>query len=196
MIRARLRSTSLAPDISVQAFKQTVNLGRSVVCHERKRSRHKAYRYAQYVRARSFARGYQEGLAQAQHECLAALQALRNCYEDALSAAKNDAHALATALAERIIDSSLIERPEVLMAWIQEGLQVLKRARTLHLSYQPRYTAMMERIAPHLPQGITTTADGSLGEADFVISSESGGIEFSWRGILHDKPTPHSVGAM
>jgi flagellar biosynthesis/type III secretory pathway protein FliH len=195
MLKARLVPTQLAPDITVQTFKQTIKLGRSVLCEERKKSRHKACRYAKHIRARGFSKGYQEGLAAAQEECAAALRALRSCYEDALSAAKHDAHALATALAERIIDSTLLERPEVLLAWIQESLQMLKRSRTLHLSFQPRYSGVMQQVMPHLPEGITAQADSSLTEADFIMNGESGGVEFSWRNILQDNQISFSQGA-
>jgi flagellar biosynthesis/type III secretory pathway protein FliH len=192
MLRARLNPTQLAPDISVQTFKQTVSLGRAVLSEERKKSRQKACRYAKHIRSRGYSKGYHDGLAAAQEECAAALRALRSCYEDALTAAKHDAHALATALAERIIDSTLLERPEVLLAWIQESLQMLKRSRALHLSFQLRYAGVMQQVMPHLPEGITAQADASLTEADFIMSGESGGVEFSWRNILHD-PQPSSA---
>jgi flagellar biosynthesis/type III secretory pathway protein FliH len=188
MIRARLVPTQLSPDIPVQTFRHTVSLGRQVICEERKRSRAKACRYAKHVRARGFEKGYQEGLAAAQAECAAALQALRNCYEEAINAAKSDTQALATNLAERIIDTTLMARPEVLLAWIQESLQILKRARSLHLAFQPRYQGIMEQVSEHLPDGVTIQADPSLTEADFILSSESGGVEFSWRDILRERP--------
>jgi flagellar biosynthesis/type III secretory pathway protein FliH len=189
MIRARLIPNQLSPDIPVQAFKHTITLGRQVICEERKRSRAKAYRYAKHIRARSFAKGYNEGLAAAQAECTAALQALRNCYEQAINAAKSDTHALATNLAERIIDSTLLMRPEALLAWIHESLQILKRARSLHLLFQPRYGDIMQQVSKHLPDGITIEADPSLTDVDFILSSENGGVEFSWRDILHERPS-------
>jgi flagellar biosynthesis/type III secretory pathway protein FliH len=195
MRKARLVPTQLAPEITVQTFKQTLTMGRSVLCDERKKSRQKASRYAKYIRARGFTTGYQAGLAAAQEECAAALRALRSCYEDALTAAKNDAHALATALAERIIDSTLLERPEVLLAWIQESVQMLKRSRNLHLSFQPRYAGVMQQVMPHLPEGVTAQADASLTDADFILSGDSGGVEFSWRNILHDHQPSSAQGA-
>jgi len=195
MLQARLIPTQLAPDVTVQTFKRTIQIGRKVLCDERKRSRQKACRYAKHIRERGFAKGYQEGLAAAKAECEATLRALRNCYEDAINAAKSDTHALATSLAERIIDTSLLERPEVLLAWIQEALQLLRRSRNLHLSYQPRYASVMQQVLNHLPQNITASADPCLLEADFTINSDSGGIEFSWRNALQDHLSPQQSGA-
>jgi flagellar biosynthesis/type III secretory pathway protein FliH len=188
MIRARLVPTQLSPDIPVQTFKHTMTLGRQVICEERKKSRAKACRYAKHIRARGFAQGYKEGLAAAQAECAAALQALRNCYEEAINSAKSDTHALAINLAERIIDSTLLARPEVLLAWIQESFEILKRARSLRLSFHPRYQGIMHQVSKHLPDGIALQADSSLTDADFILSSEHGGVEFSWRDILHERP--------
>jgi flagellar biosynthesis/type III secretory pathway protein FliH len=175
---------NLAPEIPVQTFRDTIKLGRGIISDERRRSRLKALRYAKKIRSRGFNRGYQAGLAAAQGECLVMLQALRGCYEDAVVAAKSDTIALATALAERIVDTTLLERPEVLLAWIEEGLGVLKRSRSLHLSFQPRYQALIEHIQMRLPDTITAEADASLSDSDFVIRSEIGGVEFSWRSVL------------
>lgn len=186
MLRARLLPTRIAPDVTVRTFKDTVRLGRQVLSEERRRSRQKAHRYAKHVRQRGFSKGYQEGLAAAQSECAAALHALRSCYEDALIAARDDTHALATSLATRIIDSTLLERPEVLLAWIQESLQLLKRSRNLTISFRPRYFDVMQQIAAHIPQGITAQVDPTLTDADFAINGDSGGIEFSWRNALSD----------
>ena len=195
MLRARLVPTQIAPDVPVQTFKDTVGLGRQVLAKERQRSRQKAHRYARHIRERGYSKGYQEGLAAAQAECAAALRAIRSCYEDALTAAKHDTHALATTLAERIIDSTLLERPEVLLAWIQEALQLLKRSRNLHISFQPQYCGVMQQIAEHLPQGITAHVDPALTDADFAINGDSGGIEFSWRNAISDRLSPNSQGA-
>lgn len=195
MLRARLLPTQIAPDVTVQTFKDTVTLGRQVLSEERRRSRQKAHRYARHIRERSFSKGYQDGLAAAQAECTAALRALRSCYEDALTAASNDAHVLACSLAERIIDSTLLERPEVLLAWIQESLRLLKRSRNLHISFQPRYSGVMQQIAEHLPEGITAQVDPKLIDADFAIAGDSGGVEFSWKNALSDHVRPSSQGA-
>jgi hypothetical protein len=181
--RANL-ATNWASDIPVQTFRDTIRLGRQVISDERRRSRQKALRYAKKIRSRSFNSGYQAGLVAAQGECLVMLQALRGCYEEAVVTARGDTLALATALATRIIDTTLLERPEVLLAWIEEGLGVLKRARSLHLVFQPRYEVVMRTIAARLPNTITTQADPSLTDADFAIRSEIGGVEFSWRSAL------------
>lgn len=187
MIRTQLNPTQLSPDISVQTFSHTLALGRQSICEERKRSRSKACRYAKRIRARGFSRGYSDGLSAAQAECTATLQALRSCYEDAINAAKSDAQALATNLAELIIDRTLLSRPEVLLAWIEESLQILKRTRSLHLSFHPRYKGVMQQLSERLPDGISVQADSSLTDTDFIVRSEHGGVEFSWRDVLYAK---------
>lgn len=189
MIRARLNQTKLSADIPVQTFRQTIALGRQVICEERKRSRVKACRYARHIRAHGFTRGYTDGVAAAQAECIAVLQGLRHCYEEAINAAKSDTQALAKELAERIIDSTLFSRPEVLLMWIQECLQILKRSRSLHLSFNPLYQGVMQRISEQLPAGINLKLDPSLTNTDFILSSDQGGIEFCWRDILNEPTT-------
>jgi flagellar biosynthesis/type III secretory pathway protein FliH len=195
MIRARLVTTRPSADISFESFRNTITLGRAAICQERKRSRNKACRYAKFIRSRGFTTGYAEGLATAQAECTAALHAIRSCYEDAVDSARGDTHALAIALAERIIDSALRERPELLLAWIQESLLILKRSRSLHLTFQPQYRGVMQHISKDLPNGITVQEDPSLTDADFIISNEHGGVEFSWRDTLHELATDRSCEA-
>ena len=188
-------SCNLNPDIPLTTFKETVRLGRQVISDERKRSRRKALRYAKAIRSRSFNKGYQAGLLAARNECAQTVGALRGCYQEALLTAKGDTLALATALAERIIDSTLIEKPETLLVWIEEGLSVLSRARDIHLAFNPRYEGVMRHLEQHLPETIRIHADPSLSDADFIIRSELGGIEFSWRNALNGSIGTHSSDA-
>lgn len=183
-IRTRIVPPTLQSDTSVQAFRHTIKLGRKMIGEERTKSRQKARRYAQYMRTRSFQKGYEEGLQAAQEQCKAALHALRSCYEDAIHAATSDTQAMATALAERIIGSTLLEHPEVLVAWVHEALQLLKRSKTLHISFHPQYNNIMQQVLAELPEGITAHSDPSLTDSDFFIQADSGGVEFTWRNII------------
>lgn len=186
MINARLLPTSLPPDLSIKNYRAIIEGGRNQIAQQQNRSRGKALTYARHIRAKGFNKGYQEGLEAARAECLQAMRAMRECYEQALDAARQDALAIARNLAEKIVDTTLLGHPEALLAWIQQSTAILKRGRNLNLSYHPRYEAMLHQIAPHLPSGITISSDPNLSDSDFVLQSDSGGVEFSWRTALND----------
>jgi flagellar biosynthesis/type III secretory pathway protein FliH len=163
-----------------------MSLGRSILGQERRRSRQRALHYAALVKSRGFSKGYQEGLASAHRECAATLEALRNCYEGALALAAKDTHTLAVHLAERIVDRALMQHPEILFAWIEHCLGILRRSRTLQLSFKPQYEEVMLHVTQQLPPGLVVRSDASLTKADFIISGDNGDIEFAWRKALEE----------
>ncbi len=171
-------------DLSASALRQTIKLGRTTIAQERKRSRAKSARYSRYIRRRGFSQGYQEGLAQGRNECIDLIKGLRGCYEDAINAAANDTLALATSIAEKIIDTTLTTRPEALMAWISEGLSLLKGSREIHIALNKRYLNIINEISPLLTSGVSIRVDRELSETDFIIEGSRGGIEFSWRSTI------------
>jgi flagellar biosynthesis/type III secretory pathway protein FliH len=184
MFKAKLMPAGITQDLSVSALRQTIKLGRTTIAQERKRSRAKSARYSRYIRRRGFSQGYQEGLAQGRNECIDIIKGLRSCYEEALNTAANDTLALATSIAERTIDTTLTTRPEALMAWISEGLSLLKGSREIHIALNKRYLNIINGISPLLDSGISIRIDGELSETDFIIEGSRGGIEFSWRSTI------------
>jgi flagellar biosynthesis/type III secretory pathway protein FliH len=184
MFKAKLMPAGIIQDLSVSALRQTIKLGRTTIAQERKRSRAKSARYSRYIRRRGFGQGYQEGLAQGRNECIDLIKGLRGCYEDAINAAANDTLALATSIAQKIIDTTLTTRPEALMAWISEGLGLLKDSREIHIALNKRYLNIINEISPLLTSGVSIRVDRELSEADFIIEGSRGGIEFSWQSAV------------
>jgi len=188
MFKAKLIPAGLCHDLSVSALKETIKLGRKTIADERVRSRQKAARYSRYIRQRGFNRGYQEGLSLARSECVDIIKGLRSCYEEALSTASNDTLALATSIAEKIIDTALTTRPEALMAWISEGLSLLKGSREIHIALNKRYLNIIKEISPLLAPGVSIRVDRDLADTDFILEGSRGGIEFSWRSTIKSTP--------
>ncbi len=190
MLKAKLIPTGISTDITVQAFRKTIDLGRDTVAAERAKSRHKALQYSRFARERAFKKGYHAGLATAQQECLDAIKALRNCYEEVLRTASEDTRALAKSIAEKIIDTTLTTRPETLIAWIEEGLSFLKESRDLCISINPRYSALLDKISAQLNHGVSIKIDSNFSDKDFTIDSSRGGVEFSWRDTVNGPHDP------
>jgi flagellar biosynthesis/type III secretory pathway protein FliH len=162
--------------------------GRQVIAQERLKSRNKALGYARHIRERGYQDGYAAGLQAAHDTCQAAMDALKARYDDALSAAKADLQQLAQNLAEHLVDKALLEKPEALARWINDSIALLKRSRTLKLTYHPRYESIMQHVAERIPQGIAAHPDPTLESADFVLEADSGGVEFAWKKVIQDAP--------
>jgi flagellar biosynthesis/type III secretory pathway protein FliH len=186
MIQARLLPTSLQPETSLESYRNLIAQGRQVIAQERLKSRKKALGYARHIRERGYHDGYAAGLAAAQHNCQSAIDALKARYDEALSAAKADVQQLAQTLAEHIVNKALLERPEALARWINDSVNLLKRSRTLKLSYNPRYESIMEQVAEKIPQGVVAYSDSSLTDTDFVLEADSGGVEFAWKKVIEE----------
>jgi flagellar biosynthesis/type III secretory pathway protein FliH len=129
-------------------------------------------------------KAYQEGLSAAQNEIAAATAGIRTQYEDALAAAASDAKAAATAVAAQVIPAALATDPAILSHWIDQALSLLRRSRTLQLTYHPKYGEIMQRIAQTLPTGISISADATLTDRDFILVGDTGGVDFSWQDAL------------
>lgn len=184
MIKARLVSTPLKQDLGIGAYRQVLREGRKAIAASRQASRAKALRYAAFIRARGFTRGYQEGLAAGKAECSAAIEGLRSCYHKALDSAHNDIQQIARELASQIIDTAIIEKPEIFALWIKQATTALKRSKALHLTLNPRYETLLGYVTTQLPEGTTTSLDPAIGSIDFKLDGELGGVEFAWRDVV------------
>jgi flagellar biosynthesis/type III secretory pathway protein FliH len=136
------------------------------------------------ARQRAFSAGYAAGLHAAQDDFQAAIKAITTTYDAALEMAKRDAATLGQMFAARMIDQNLSNQPEILLRWIDEGARILATSRTFTLSYNPRYSALITSLEGRLSDRITTWVPANLGQVDFVLSGDGGGIECSWRKAL------------
>jgi flagellar biosynthesis/type III secretory pathway protein FliH len=189
MIKARLVPTVPRQDLAIGAYREIIQEGRKALAASRQASRAKALRYAKYIRARGFSRGYQDGLTVGSAECKTAAEELRHYYQKALDRARDDIYALAQELASQIVDVTLDQRPEIFTAWIHQSLVALKRSRNLHVSLNPRYKKLLDCINGQLPEGISTSLDPTIGSIDFRLEGECGGVEFAWRDLIAATPT-------
>lgn len=184
MIRATLSPPRLPLHMTLDVMRDLMQKGRRELAQERRLSRVKARRYADFVCRRERQKAYQEGLSAAQNEIAAAIAGIRTQYEDALAAAASDANAAATAVAAQVIPAALATDPAILSHWIDQALILLRRSRTLQLTYHPKYGEIMQRIAPTLPTGISISADATLRDRDFMLVGDTGGVDFSWQDVL------------
>jgi hypothetical protein len=66
---------------------------------------------------------------------------IKRVYDTTVDTARLDVLETSRNLAQHIVDTALMEHPDILMRWIQQALTVLKRSRTLTLRYHPRLEA-------------------------------------------------------
>ena len=184
MIRATLTPPRPPLQMTLGILRTLTEKARSELARERTVSRLKARRYAEFVRRRERRKAYQEGLSAAQNEIATAIAAIRTHYEGALEAASRDAKAAAAAAAAQVVPAVLTTDPAVLSHWIDQALSLLRRSRTLQLTYHPKYHEIMQRVIPTLPAGISVSLDTTLTGRDFVLMGDIGGVEFSWQDAL------------
>jgi hypothetical protein len=104
---------------------------------------------------------------------------------------------LAYHLAEEIVQQTFERHPETFLPLLSRALQILKRGRSFHLVYHPRYERSIQLLVPSLPPGIILRADTTLDRIDFTMSCEEGGVESAWREALSEllTTTPSSTTA-
>jgi flagellar biosynthesis/type III secretory pathway protein FliH len=194
MIRATLTPPRLPLHMTLDVLRALIKNGRRELAQERKSSRLKAQRYAEFVRRRERLKAYQEGLSAAQNEIAGAVAAIRMHYEGALEAASEDAKAAAAAVAAQVIPAALMTDPAILSHWIAQALSLLRRSRTLQLTYNPKYHEIMQRVIPTLPAGISVSPDVTLTDRDFTLTGDLGGVEFSWQDALARSEQGQTIG--
>jgi hypothetical protein len=95
-----------------------------------------------------------------------------------------------------IVQQTFERHPETFLPLLSRALQILKRGRSFHLTYHPRYEKSIQLLAPSLPPGITLRADVSMERTDFIMSCEEGAVESAWREALTELlPTTPSSSA-
>lgn len=184
MARSTLLPPSLSAELPLAAVRAAVATSKAQALDRLQKTRRRCAQYSRSARQRAFSAGYAAGLQAASDDLRGALHAITATYDAALEIAKRDATYLGQSLAVRIIEQTLSNDPELLLKWIHDAATILSRSRTFTLSYHPRYTPLMKSLEEKLPERITQHAAAPLGEADFVLSGDAGGIECSWRKAL------------
>lgn len=179
MIRARIIPPRVPEDLSLSVARKHLAQAQSLGNSQKFHIRRVIQRYSTWARRTSYQRGYEAGLAAAHSEVSELLAHIKEVYDTTIDKAHVDVLETSRNLAQYIVDTALMEHPEVLMGWIQRALLVLKRSRTLTLRYHPRLEATLKELAPKLPEQIELVRDATLTSIDFAVHGESGGVEFS-----------------
>lgn len=186
MITAVLKGTGTTPHLPIEWCRALVRSAREEAHEVSLRIRRRTVHLARRIRERARRRGYQDGLEAAKRETQEVLDGIRACYADVVSKAEQDALALAYQLAAKVVQHTLEQHPEALVPFLSKSLQILKRGRTFHISYNPRYERSIRLAAPSLPTGITLHADPGLKDIGFCLSCEEGAVESAWCEALRE----------
>ncbi len=186
MIRAVVRGSGTTPLLPIEWCRSLVQTARSQADAISQSVRRRALHSARRIRERARKRGYEDGLRAARNEASEVLQGIRARYAEAVTRAEQDTSSLAYHLAEAIVQQTFERHPETFLPLLSKAFQVLKRGRTFHLVYHPRYERSIQLLAPSLPPGITLRADPTLDRIDFTMSCEEGGVESAWREALSE----------
>jgi hypothetical protein len=186
MIRAVLRGSGPSSLLPVEVCRALVQTARSQADDISLSVRRRALYSARRIRERARRRGYEDGLRAARAEAGEVLEGIRVRYADAVARAEQDSSSLAYRLAEVIVQQTFERHPETFLPLLSRALQILKRGRSFHLTYHPRYEKSIQLLAPSLPPGIILRADVSMERADFSMSCEEGAVESAWRAALSE----------
>jgi hypothetical protein len=197
MIRAVVRGPGTTPLLPIEWCRSLVQTARSQADAISQSVRRRALHSARRIRERARKRGYEDGLRAARNEANEVLQGIRARYSEAVARAEQDTSSLAYHLAEEIVQQTFERHPETFLPLLSRALQILKRGRSFHLVYHPRYERSIQLLVPSLPPGIILRADTTLDRIDFTMSCEEGGVESAWREALSEllTTTPSSTTA-
>ena len=179
MIRARIIPPCVPEDLSLSVVRAQLAQARLLANSHKSHARRLIARYSAWARRASYQRGYEAGLAAAREDVAELLAEIKRVYEATIDTAHLDVLETSRKLAQQIVDTALIEHPDVLMGWIHQAFGVLKRSRTLTLRYHPRLEAPLKQLGPKLPEQVQLIRDASLTSIDLSVQGESGGVEFS-----------------
>lgn len=188
MIRAVVRGSGTSSLIPIEWCRSLVQAARLQAEAISLSARRRALYSARRIRERSRKRGYEDGLRAARNEVDEVLEGIRARYADTVTRAEQDTSSLAYHLAEVIVQQTFERHPETFLPLLSKAFQILKRGRSFHLVYHPRYERSIQLLAPSLPAGITLRADAALDRIDFTMSCEEGGVESAWREALSEVP--------
>jgi len=179
MIRARIIPTRAPQDLTLSVVQEHLARATSEASSQKFHARRVIQRYSTWARQASYQRGYEAGLAAARHDVSELLTEIKRAYDTTLDTAHLDVLETSRSLAQHIVDSALMEHPEILMGWINQALAVLKSSRTLTLRYHPRLEETIKKLTPKLPEQIHLACDSTLTSIDLAVHGDSGGVEFS-----------------
>jgi len=188
-------ATTLPPseplDLALSSSRALIQASRRESAQIIVQARKRASRYREKAKERGYRVGLEQGLTESALRCTKVIESLRDLYSTTIDTAHRDASLVAYRIVEELIEHHLRDTPELIARWIQRAIDHLKHRSGLILRYHPRYQETLHHFAPHLPPGISTTCDPTLGESDFAIDTDVGAVTFSWRELLNSlKPTP------
>jgi flagellar biosynthesis/type III secretory pathway protein FliH len=166
-------------DFRLSVARKHIAQAQSLANSQKSHIRRVIQRYSAWARRTSYQHGYKAGLAAAHRDVSELLAQIKRVYDTTIDTAGLDVLETSRNLAQHIVDTALMEHPDVLMSWIQQALGVLKRSRTLTLRYHPRLEGSLKQLAPKLPEQIQLICDETLTSIDLAVQGESGGVEFS-----------------
>ena len=191
MIRALLipaTPPSIAPTPSPALMLET---HRAVVSHARKeatailaRAKKRGRTYARRAEERGFEEGLRKGNERAVEKFKEVSDKICQSYAMATEIARQDVAMVACQIVEQTISSHLDSNSSYMRRWIDEAIERLKTTRPLTLRYHPRYEATIASLLSSLMPRITPLLDPTVGDADFILEGQSGGVSFAWRELL------------
>lgn len=191
MIKSQLLPSRIPAECAATVYRAIMRDGRGAIAAQMLAARKRASSYARRLRAKGYSAGYEDGIRAARRDCEHALLQLRKAYSDAIAVATGDVQSLTYQLAEKLVDRAFLEKPEVLLSWLERALTLLKRSRALSIHYHPRYEHIMKLISSYLPPAVSSVSSDTLGELDFRIEGERGGVACSVRDALVEYSRQH-----
>lgn len=192
MITATIHPSSNLPEAALQTYRAVLKVARKEQAELLHRARRRSKTYSRKARDSGYKAGLAEGLREGQRQFCAALRALVTQYDSAADRAREDVIAVAHQIVEHLIGSYLQQHPEQLREWILQSVESLKHTRGITLTYNPRYHDILSPYAQEFEGIMHVVSDPSLGNTDFELKTDAGGISFSWREMLRTFSGPES----
>ena len=196
MIKVALSPPTRSASEALEQGRAILGKARAMAGQHAARSRARAIRYARYVRRRGFNQGYHEGLARAGEAFERLALDVRAQYSVLCDLARRDAHELALQACEEVIDASLSRFPALIVPWLEQALELMKRSRALVVEFHPRYAEAFRNLPANLPAHLVMREGTPSQPHDFTITGELGAVHFSWREALKERfnsSTPRSA---
>ncbi len=179
MVHARIIDSTAPSELCLSIIRGRLNLACRLAESHKTRMKQILARYSNWIRRISYQRGYEAGLAAGKEQAATLLHKIEYAYDTTIESAHSDILRTAHELAQHIVDTSLMQHPEVLLQWTNHALAILKRAKTTTLRYHPRIEPALLQVTSNLPQHVRIIPDPSLSSSDLTIECESGAVEFS-----------------
>ena len=184
MIRALLTPTTTPLPLIMEMRQAIISQSRAQAAAILARAKKRGSSYARQAKARGYETGLQRGEAFALKQFKDISEKISHSYATAAEIARQDIARVACHIVEQTISSHLESNPSHMQRWINEAIESLKTNRSLTLRYHPRYEKIVTALLPALEPRITPLIDPTVGDVDFILEGQSGGVSFAWRELL------------